>query len=65
MTFSKKLLDIKQKVLADSQPLFTQIDAIAEANTLKVLDAPVTAVGAPRAAVMPGAAAATGRAVID
>lgn len=39
MTFSKKLLDIKQKVLADSQPLFTQIDAIAEANTLKVLDA--------------------------
>ena len=39
MTFSKKLLDIKQKVLSDSQPLFTQIDAIAEANTLKVLDA--------------------------
>ena len=39
MTFSKKLLDIKQKVLADSQPLFTQIDAIAEENTLKVLDA--------------------------
>ncbi len=39
MTFSKKLLDIKQKVLADSQPLFSHIDAIAEKNTLKVLDA--------------------------
>ena len=35
----------------------------AVSATLKVLDAPVTAVGAPRAAVMPGAAAATGRAV--
>ena len=39
MTFSKKLLDIKQRVLEESRPLFKHIDAIAEQNTLKVLDA--------------------------
>ena len=39
MTFSKKIQDLKNTVLKESIPLFAQIDAAAEANTLKVLDA--------------------------
>ena len=39
MAFSQKLVDLKQEVLKDSQELFAQVDAIAEENTLKVLDA--------------------------
>ncbi len=39
MPFSQKLLDLKKEVLAECQPQFAEIDAIAEANTLKVLDA--------------------------
>ena len=39
MTFSKKIQDLKNTVLKESAPLFAQIDAAAEANTLKVLDA--------------------------
>lgn len=39
MTFSKKIKDLKNTVLKESIPLFAQIDAAAEANTLKVLDA--------------------------
>lgn len=39
MPFSQKLLDLKKKVLVDCQPQFAAIDAIAETNTLKVLDA--------------------------
>ncbi|MBQ2136345.1 MAG: methionine gamma-lyase family protein [Selenomonas sp.] len=39
MAFSQKLVDLKQEVLKDSQDLFARVDAIAEENTLKVLDA--------------------------
>ena len=39
MTFSKKLMDIKESVIASSKDMFAHIDAIAEENTLKVLDA--------------------------
>lgn len=39
MTFSKKIQDLKNTVLKESIPLSAQIDAAAEANTLKVLDA--------------------------
>ena len=39
MAFSKKIRDLKQKVLEDSKELFQRVDEIAEANTLKVLDA--------------------------
>ena len=39
MPFSQKLLELKKQVLADCQPQFAAIDAIAETNTLKVLDA--------------------------
>ncbi|MBQ1615488.1 MAG: methionine gamma-lyase family protein [Selenomonas sp.] len=39
MAFSQKLVDLKQEVLKDSQELFARVDAIAEENTLKVLDA--------------------------
>ena len=39
MPFSKKLLDLKKEVLQESQELFARVDDIAEANTLKVLDA--------------------------
>lgn len=39
MAFSKKLIELKKQVLAESQPMFERIDSIAEANTLKVLDA--------------------------
>ena len=39
VAFSEKLLKIKEEVLKESQPLFARVDATAEANTLKVLDA--------------------------
>ncbi|MBQ1461614.1 MAG: methionine gamma-lyase family protein [Selenomonas sp.] len=39
MAFSQKLVDLKQEVLKESQDLFARVDAIAEENTLKVLDA--------------------------
>lgn len=39
MTFSKRLLDLKQQVLEESAPFFRRIEGIAEENTLKVLDA--------------------------
>ena len=39
MPFSKKIMDLKQVVLKESQPLFNHVDEVAEANTLKVLDA--------------------------
>ncbi len=39
MAFSQKIVDLKKEVLAESQELFTHVDAIAEENTLKVLDA--------------------------
>ena len=39
MAFSQKIVDLKKEVLAESQELFAPVDAIAEENTLKVLDA--------------------------
>ena len=39
MAFSQKIVELKKEVLADSQELFAHVDAIAEENTLKVLDA--------------------------
>ncbi len=39
MSFSDKLLQLKKEAMAEAAPLFDHIDAIAEANTLKVLDA--------------------------
>lgn len=39
MAFSEKLLALKQEVLQESEPLFKRVEEIAEANTLKVLDA--------------------------
>ena len=39
MAFSEKLLSLKNEVLQESEPLFKKVEAIAEANTLKVLDA--------------------------
>lgn len=39
MSFSKKILNLKKEILAESLPLFNHVDEIAEANTLKVLDA--------------------------
>ena len=39
MAFSEKLLSLKNEVLQESQPLFKRVEEIAEANTLKVLDA--------------------------
>ena len=39
MAFSQKIVDLKKEVLAESQELFVHVDAIAEENTLKVLDA--------------------------
>ena len=39
MVFSEKLLSLKNEVLQESAPLFKKVEAIAEANTLKVLDA--------------------------
>ena len=39
MSFSKKITDLKREVLKESEPLFAHIEDVAEANTLKVLDA--------------------------
>lgn len=39
MAFSQKIVDLKQEVLTESRELFARVDAIAEENTLKVLDA--------------------------
>ena len=39
MSFSKKITDLKREVLKESEPLFAHIEEVAEANTLKVLDA--------------------------
>lgn len=39
MSFSKKITDLKCEVLKESEPLFAHIEDVAEANTLKVLDA--------------------------
>ena len=39
MAFSQKIVELKKEVLAESQELFAHVDAIAEENTLKVLDA--------------------------
>lgn len=39
MSFSKKITDLKREVLKESEPLFAHIEDMAEANTLKVLDA--------------------------
>ena len=39
MAFSDKLLSLKHEVLQESEPLFKKVEGIAEANTLKVLDA--------------------------
>jgi len=39
MTFSKKIQDIKQEILAETRPLYAHIEEVAAANTLKILDA--------------------------
>ncbi|WP_302613134.1 methionine gamma-lyase family protein [uncultured Mitsuokella sp.] len=39
MSFSKKITGLKREVLKESEPLFAHIEDVAEANTLKVLDA--------------------------
>lgn len=39
MAFSHKLHSLKKQVLQESAPLFNKVEDIAEANTLKVLDA--------------------------
>ena len=39
MSFSQKIIDLKKEVLKETQPLFAHVDEVAEANTLKVLDA--------------------------
>jgi len=39
LAFSDKLLSLKHEVLQESEPLFKKVEEIAEANTLKVLDA--------------------------
>ena len=39
MSFSKKITDLKREVLKESEPLFAHIEDVAEANTMKVLDA--------------------------
>lgn len=39
MTFSKNLMDLKEQVLRESASFFRRVEDIAEANTLKVLDA--------------------------
>ena len=39
MSFSEKLLAIKDEAMQEAAPMFRHIDEIAEANTLKVLDA--------------------------
>lgn len=39
MSFSENLLQLKKQAMAQAGPMFAHIDSIAEANTLKVLDA--------------------------
>ena len=39
MVFSRKLLEIKQRVLQEARPLFQQIEETVESNTLRVLNA--------------------------
>lgn len=39
MSFSEKLVQLKKQALAQATPMFAHIDAVAESNTLKVLDA--------------------------
>lgn len=39
MSFSEKLVHLKKQALAQATPMFAHIDAVAESNTLKVLDA--------------------------
>lgn len=39
MIFSRKLTELKEKVLRDSEPFFQRVGRIAEENTLKVLNA--------------------------
>ena len=39
MSFSKKVQDLKEEVLKESDPLFRHVEDVAEANTLKILDA--------------------------
>ncbi len=39
MSFSEKLLKVKAEAMQEAAPMFRHIDEIAEANTLKVLDA--------------------------
>ncbi len=39
MSFSKKVIDLKREVLKEAEPLFAHLEDVAEANTLKVLDA--------------------------
>ena len=39
MSFSEKLLKVKAEAMREAAPMFRHIDEIAEANTLKVLDA--------------------------
>lgn len=39
MSFSKKVQDLKEEVLRESESLFRHVEDVAEANTLKVLDA--------------------------
>lgn len=39
MPFSKKVTDLKREILKESEPLFAHLEDVAEANTLKVLDA--------------------------
>lgn len=39
MEFSKDLMDLKQQIWEESAPFFRKVDEVAEANTLKVLNA--------------------------
>ena len=39
MEFSKKLMELKQQIWEESAPFFRKVDEVAEANTLKVLNA--------------------------
>lgn len=39
MSFSENLLQLKKQAMAQAGPMFAHIDSIAEANTMKVLDA--------------------------
>ena len=39
MSFSAKITAIKEEVMEEAKPLFARIEAVSEANTLKILDA--------------------------